>query len=398
MNRDSTTSDEVIAVLPQLPENDTLVAPPAHEETIKALKQTTSGKAPGADGIQVDIYKCGGEALAKRLTTLFQSIWQKGEVPQDFKDASIVHIYKRKGDKTFCDNHRGISLFCTAGKILARVVMNRLIDHINDTIIPESQCGFRSDRRTSDMVFAVSQLQEKCRDQDKELHLVFVDLTRAFDSVNRQGLWKILRKFGCPENFVTPIASFHNGMQARAQENGDISEPFPVMNGVKQGCVLAPTLFSIFFAAMLIDAFTDCDLGIYIQFRTDGKLFNLRQLQAKSKVFAAFLREFLFADDCALAARSHEDIHHIVGRFAAACKRFRLTISLSKTESMFQAVPSRRGAPGCSKMLLYGQLKEGHCESGRPYKRYKDCLKGNLKACGIDITSWEVQAQDRPLW
>jgi len=190
-----------------------------------------------------------------------------------------VHIYKRKGDKTSCDNHRGISLPCIARKILARVILNRLITHIADSIIPESQCGF-----PSDMVFAVRQLQEKCREQNQELHLVFVDLTKAFDTVNRNGLWKILQKFGCPDKLTELIASFHNGMQARVQENGDTSDPFQVRNGVKQGCVLAPTLFSILFAAMLLDAFHECNRGVYIRFRTDEKLFNLQRLKAKTRV------------------------------------------------------------------------------------------------------------------
>ena len=128
------------------------------------------------------------------------------------------------------------------------------------------------------MVFTVRQVQEKCREQNQELHLVFVDLTKAFDTVNRIGLWKILQKFGCPDKITALIASFHDGMQARVQENGDTSDPFQVSNGVKQGCVLAPTLFSIMFAAMLLDAFSDCDRAVYIQFRTDRKLFNLRRL------------------------------------------------------------------------------------------------------------------------
>ena len=141
---------------------------------------------------------------------------------------------------TLCDNHRGISLLCIAGKVLAQVILNRLIINVSETIVPESQCGFRAGRGTTDMVFAIRQLQEKCRKQNKELHMVFVDLTKAFDTVNREGLWKILRKFGCPEKMILLIASFHNGMQARVQENGETSDSCPVMNGVKQGCVLAP--------------------------------------------------------------------------------------------------------------------------------------------------------------
>ena len=91
---------------------------------------------------------------------------------------------------------------------------------------------------------------------------------------------------------------------------------------------------------MLHDAFSSCDRGIYIQHRTDGGLFNLRRFQAKSKVSATLLREFLFADDCALAAHSVEDMQHIMNLFANSCERFGLTISLTKTESMSQLSPS----------------------------------------------------------
>ncbi|XP_076447193.1 uncharacterized protein LOC143284443 [Babylonia areolata] len=186
LNRDSSVSDEAIAALPQLPVNDSLAAPPTKIETQKVLKLTMSGKAPGVDGNQADICKYGGEVLTDKLTTLFQSIWERGEVPQDFKDDSIVHIYKRKGDKASCDNNQGISLLRIAGKIFTRIILNRLVDHVFNTVIPEAQCGFRSGRGTCDMVFAVCQMQEKCREQNKELHMVFVDLTKAFDTVNRR--------------------------------------------------------------------------------------------------------------------------------------------------------------------------------------------------------------------
>ena len=235
-----------------------------------------------------------------------------------------------------CDNHCGIPLLCIAGKILARVILNRLITHIADSIVPESQCEFRAGRGTSDMVFAVRQLQEKCCEQNQEVHLRFVDLTKAFDTVNRSGLWKILQKSGCSDKLTALIASFHDNMQARVLENGDASDPFQVSNGVVQGCVLDPTLFSITFAAMLLDAFSDCDRGVYIQFRTDEKLFNLRRLQAKTKMFKATLREFLFEDDCTVDVHSHKDMQYITEHFAAACRRFELTISLGKTEAMFQ--------------------------------------------------------------
>ena len=113
--------------------------------------------------------------------------------------------------------------------------------------------------------------------------------------------------------------AFHDGMQARVQDNGAYSEPFHVGNGVKQRCVLAPTLFSMMFSAMLTDAFHSGEMGIDLRYRTDGKLFNLRRLQAKTRVQIITVCDFLFADDCALNATNqlenasvHEQLCHSI--------------------------------------------------------------------------------------
>ncbi|BHF71311.1 hypothetical protein SprV_0401436700 [Sparganum proliferum] len=149
------------------------------------------------------------------LTALFQETWRQGEVPQDFKDATIVHIYKRKGNRQVCDNHRGISSLNIAGKIFARILLNRLNNHLGQGLLPESQCGFRRHRGTTDMIFAARQLQEKCQEMRTHLYSTFVDLTKAFDTVNREGLWKIMQKFGCPERFTLMVRQLHDGMMAR---------------------------------------------------------------------------------------------------------------------------------------------------------------------------------------
>ncbi|VDM00650.1 unnamed protein product [Schistocephalus solidus] len=77
---------------------------------------------------------------------------------------------------------------------------------------------------------------------------------QAFDTMNRDGLWKVMQKFGCPEPFTHMVRKLHDGMMARDTDNGTVSEAFAVANGVKQGCVLALTLFSLMFFAMLMDA------------------------------------------------------------------------------------------------------------------------------------------------
>lgn len=210
----------------------------------------------------------------------------------------VVHLYKRKDNKYCCGNHRGISLLSIAGKILARVILNRVTLFLVNSVQPEAQCGFRAGRGTIDMIFALRQVQEKVREQNKHLYIfmVFIDLTKAFDFVNRVALWIVLRKFGCPDKFVSIIQSFHDGMMASVMQSGESSEPFPVANGTTQGgCVMAPVLFAIHFSAMLLTAFNGLDTGVNIQFRTDGNIFTLQRMRAQTKIKHQVLRNALFS-------------------------------------------------------------------------------------------------------
>ena len=190
-------------------------------------------------------------------------IWVEGLVPQVWKDANIVTIYK-KGDQTEGGNYRGISLPSAAGKIFARILLNRLSIHITPDVVPETLCGFRSNRSTVDMIICLRQLQEKWIDQDRPLYIVFVDFTKAFDTVRRTGLWQLLRKYRCPEKFTTMIDSLYTGLMVNVRNGGEVSDTFVITNGVKQGCVQAHTIFSIFLSAMLEVAFRDMGDGIYI--------------------------------------------------------------------------------------------------------------------------------------
>ena len=159
---------------------------------------------------------------------------------QDLRDAVIISLYKNMGEKSDCSNYRGITLLSIAGKILAFVLLNRLIPTIAQKNTPESQCGFRFNRGTVDMIFVLRQIQEKRRQQNIGLYAAFVDLTKAFDTVRRDGLWKIRARFGCPPKFLTFLRQLHEGQQGQVKHNGSLSGSFPVSNGVKQECVLAP--------------------------------------------------------------------------------------------------------------------------------------------------------------
>ena len=219
-----------------------------------------------------------------------------------------------------CDNPRGISLLSVAGKVFARVLLNRLNKRLEQSkLLPESQCGFKKDRGTNDMIFTARQLQEKCQEQNMDLYMTFVDLTKAFNTVRREGLCKIMAEFGCPTKFIAMVRQFHDGMLARVQNES----PNSVQHDV------------------LCHALQDGDNRIPIRYRFDGKLFNLRRLQAKSKVQTEVLDEFLFADDMAKGAPTEEKMQKGVDQVSDSCDSYDLTISIKKTEVVYQPAPGK---------------------------------------------------------
>ena len=332
-------TDAALDAISQLPVMEELDEEPTVEELSKAIDCLSTGKAPGADGIPPEVIKRGREALIEDLHELLCLCWREGSVPQDMRDAKIVTLYKNKGDRSDCNSYRGISLLSIVGKVFARVILVRL-QALAARVYPESQCGFRAGRSTIDMIFSVRQLQEKCQEQNQPLFLAFIDLTKAFDLVSRSGLSQLLKKIGCPPKLHSMIESFHMDMHSTVCYNGAVSEPFPINSGVKQGCVLAPTLFGIFFSMLLSYAFDDNEDGVYLHTRSDGRLFNLARLQAKTKVRCVTIREALFADDAALATHTEEALQRLMDRFSHACDEFGLTISLKKTEVMGQGTDS----------------------------------------------------------
>nr|VZI11771.1 unnamed protein product [Spirometra erinaceieuropaei] len=204
------------------------------------------------------------------------------------------------------------------------------------------------------MIFAARQLQEKCQEMRTHLYSTFVDLTKAFETVNREGLWKIMQKFGCPERFTQMVRQLHDGMMARVTDNGAVSEAFAVTNGVKQGCVLAPTLFSLMFSAMLMDAYRDERPGIRIAYRTDGHLLNQRRMHFQSRVSTTTVHDLLFADDCALNTTSEEEMQRSMDLFSAACENFGLVINTQKTVVMHQPPPHSVTAPNAPQINVNG--------------------------------------------
>ena len=187
------------------------------------------------------------------------------------------------------------------------------------------------------MIFTLRHLQQKCREQKQPLFIVFVDLTKAFDLVSRKGLFHLLEKIGCPQKLLKVVMSFHEDMKGSVLFDGSSSAVFPIKTGVKQGCVLAPTLFGIFFSLLLSHAFSKSEDGVFFHTRSDGRLFKLSRLRAKTKASQFLLREMLFADDAALSSHT-QGMQGLDNSLVHSCREFGLIISLKKTNVMGQDV------------------------------------------------------------
>ena len=168
------------------------------------------------------------------------------------------------------------------------------------------------------------------------VYIPLIDLTNAFDLVSRDGLFKVLHKIGCPPKLQSMIESFHTYTKGTVQFNGSSSKPFEIRSGVKQGCVLAPTVFGIFFGLFPKHAFDTTTEGIYLHTRSDGRLFNIARSRAMPKVCRVLIRDMLFANDAAVATHTQEELKSLMHCFLQACKDFGLTISLKKTNVLGQ--------------------------------------------------------------
>ena len=279
-----------------------------------------------------DLIKYCKTTLLLPLHEVLCQCWQEGAVSQDMRDSKIITIYKNKGERNDCNNYRGLRSI--VAKVFARVILIRL-QKLAERIYPESQCGFRAERSTIDMIFSLRQLQEKCREQHMPLYIAFIDLTKAFDLVSRDGLFKVLPKIGCPPKLQSMIESFHTDTKGTVQFNDSFSAPFGIRSGFKQGCILAPTLFGTFFGLLLKHAFDTTTEGIYLRTRSDSRLFHLTRLRAKTK-YARFS-----SGTCCLLMTQHvahtqEELQPLMDCFSQACKDFGLTISLKKTNVLGQ--------------------------------------------------------------
>ena len=189
-------------------------------------------------------------------------------------------------------------------------------------------------------MFVIRWLQQLARKKQIPLYVCFIDPTKAYDSVYRTLLWTVLARFGVPQNMVSVIRQFHDSMRACVRlDDRACSRWFAVQQGLRQGCVLAPLLFNIFFAAVINVAFTrfKADEGIMdalVHLRKKRGARGRGEATAGGSVLATPLWGMLYADGVGVVSKSPEQLKKMMGVIVVVCAAFGLTVSEAKTEIM----------------------------------------------------------------
>ena len=309
--------------MPVLPLRESMGSPPSSEEIWEALSCINAGRAAGKNSLLPELLKCCEADLLEYIMI----VWEEGKVPEEWRDALLVPVPK-KGDLTQCDNWRGISLLDTMGKLFDKVLQRRL-QEMAEGVLSDSQCGFRSGRGCVDLIFSARQLLEKTIEHQSKLFMLFVDLRKAYDSVPRCALWKILEQYGVPEVMIGLLRSLHDGMEAEVTIGGCTSATFSVTNGLRQGCTIAPTLFALYLNRVIECWWGRCkSLGVKVFYKYGGKLVGERT----RKPLSFEITELLFADDGVMVCCTRKDMEEAARVFDEVAAEFGLTVSVIKTK------------------------------------------------------------------
>lgn len=215
--------------------------PPTKAEITRAIRDLKNGKSPGIDNIFPEALKACPDVTTNMLYPLLVDIWNEETLPEDWQIGLLVKIPK-KGDLTLCGNWRGITLLSIASKILTKVILNR-IQSVVDERLRKEQAGFRRNKSCVDMINTLRIIIEQSAEYQTPLYLTFVDFEKAFDSLDRDAIWKALNRFRIPPKITNIIKATYENYKCRVIHDGKVSEPFPVIKGVKQGCQISPIMF-----------------------------------------------------------------------------------------------------------------------------------------------------------
>lgn len=307
----NTTYDQQPIIHNQL--RDISTEPPTTAEIQTALLKLGNGKSAGPDDIPAELLKYGAPTLALVLTPVIRNVWITNQIPVEWKEGVVITIPK-KGDLSECKNWRGITLLNSIVKLMATLLLQRIAPAV-ESILRKEQAGFRIGRSCADHINTLRIIIEQSKEYNTHLYLLFVDFERAFDTISRDALWATLTTKGIPGKITALIRELYKDSPSRIRFNNTESLPFTSTSGVKQGCILSPTLFLLLLDSVMEQTNAETPNGIQ---------WNLTER----------LNDIDYADDLCLMAHRFIDIEEKLRKLSMNADKVGLKINIRKTKIM----------------------------------------------------------------
>lgn len=308
-----------VVILDETPVDNghTLNAKISEQEILEAINKLKIGKAEGIDGILTEMLKASKPLITNFLTILFNTIFDKGQYPSHWAKAVIVPIFK-KGSEDSVDNYRGISLLSILSKCFTFILNKRLYNWLErEEKIVENQAGFRRNYCTTDHIFTLYAIIQSCLcRKGRKLYVAFVDFKKAFDSVHHGKLLETLQREGINGKFFCILKSMYEQLKSCVRVGGKFTDFFECHKGVRQGCVLSPSLFSLF-------------INRLAEHVSESGRHGVQLLPGLMELFI-----LLFADDVTLLATTPSGLQNQLNCLRDCCKELNLEVNIEKTKIM----------------------------------------------------------------
>ena len=199
-----------------------------------------------------------------------------------------------------------------------------------EPLLLEAQCGFHPGRGTIYQIWLVRQLIEKSIEHECAVHICFVDLEKAFDSIPREILRLLLKERGIEEQVVQLIVDIHDGTRGIVKSSGEKSSKFEVTTGVRQGCAMSPVLFNLVMDKIVCEALNKAKVGgVEIEYRKEGSLYMNYRVKAQG---TSVIKAAMYADDLALIGKTPGELQKLVDSLHESCCKWGMKISIKKTK------------------------------------------------------------------
>ena len=285
---------------------------PVNRSTVnRIVHELKSGKAMGTDEVPNEFLKFGGKTIVNTLIDLFVAICDLESIPSEWQKGIIIPIHK-SGSVYNIDNYRGITLTSNVYKVFAKVLESNIMTFLeNNNVLGENQGAFRRDRRIEDHLFTLNGVCASRKAAKLKTYVAFLDLSKAFDRVWRDGLFYSLWKNGIQGKVWRILKQLYGNVSNKVIFGEFETEWFEQEHGVKQGCVLSPALFSVLMKD-LVDMLKEHNLGVSFA--------------------SQIINALLYADDVALLAESEVQLQQMLNVASDFASKWNLKFNASKSK------------------------------------------------------------------